>query len=220
MRQYINKLEVGETQNIHGDVLKIKVRDASQDLEIRTQKGDVFPVRTGDFVALPNKTNGITVKNLGDSEASFDFILMDGKGAEYESSAGAVEIVNDIRLKPQGLNRFINTLNFSFYGDVNEKIQVMAENPSRTKAIVIIKQITSIGEILVTVSEQAALNSEAGKSGQVYEGTFEDEGINAMYMSFLDAENTGAWDSNGEHIARITVIEYAEYYVPLNLGAG
>jgi ribosomal protein S28E/S33 len=94
VRQINNVLDGGETYAIAGDVLKIKVRYASGDLEIRTNKGDVFPVREGDLVALGEMSQGLTVKNLSGLENSFELILMAGASASYESSAGAVEVVN------------------------------------------------------------------------------------------------------------------------------
>jgi ribosomal protein S28E/S33 len=94
VRQINNVLDGGETYAIAGDVLKIKVRSASGDLEVRTNKGDVFPVREGDLVALGEMSQGLTVKNLSDLENSFELILMAGASASYESSAGAVEVVN------------------------------------------------------------------------------------------------------------------------------
>jgi hypothetical protein len=93
MRPLNIELEAGEIHHFGGDVLKIKVRSSSEDLEIKTDN-DTIPCRAGDLIVLPSMAKSFTLENKGGNSTAVELIVMSSSGADLESSAGAVEVVN------------------------------------------------------------------------------------------------------------------------------
>ncbi len=93
MRPLKMTLSAGGVENIFGETLKIKVRESSQDLLIKTDN-DTIPCRAGDLIVLPSKVVSFTIENMGDADSDVELLLMGANGATLESSAGAVEVIN------------------------------------------------------------------------------------------------------------------------------
>ncbi|EAT13382.1 hypothetical protein HF888_07800 [Bermanella marisrubri] len=106
MRQIKNTIGAKETLAVAGDVVKFVIRDASAGVQVRSSIGDVFPVQRGDRVTLKTKSAGLQIYNPNDVAVDIEFILMDGIGAEYESSAGAVEVTGGVIALENGAEPF------------------------------------------------------------------------------------------------------------------
>lgn len=209
MRPIINTIGSKETLAVAGDVIKFVVRKATDSVQIRSSVGDVFPVQQGDRVTLKTVSQGLQIYNPNNAQVDIEFILMDGDGAEYESSAGSVEVSGNVSLAPKDLKRFYYT-QICKGGDVGSFKRLLAPNPSREKAIVVIKQLSEVGNPIAFMS-----NSNSGgmqNMAAMYAGTLTDESTDALYIGLGHEDSSNPWAA-GEDVFRVTVIEYADYYV-------
>jgi hypothetical protein len=212
MRQLINSLDAGETYNVFGEVRKIKLRSASGGLEIRTSKGDVFPIREGDLISLDEVSQGLSIRNLDQANNNFEVILMSNLGASYESSAGVVEVAGVASVAEKGaFRRVVRTHNLSS-SEYNVPFELMAENSTRKKAVLVFDSVSGVADAGFHIGELETDKSN-GLGGYLGSGSLEDESISSLWLCLEDLEKTGAnpWPF-GEKVARVTVVEYCEIY--------